>query len=89
MRVSERKPDDVAELRRRVRAESKALQRDRYRAVLLALEGEEAVAIRTGSTLTATAGSAGSSPGRGPGGRPSCHAIARPSCGRDWTRGRG
>jgi transposase len=45
MRVSERKPDDVAELRRRVRAESKALQRDRYRAVLLALEGEEAVAI--------------------------------------------
>lgn len=45
MRVSERKPDDVAELQRRVRAESNALQRDRYRAVLLALEGAEAVEI--------------------------------------------
>lgn len=45
MRVSERKPDDVAELQRRVRAESNALQRDRYRAVLLALDGEEAVEI--------------------------------------------
>jgi len=45
MRVSERMPEDVAELRRRVRAESNALQRDRYRAVLLALGGAEAVEI--------------------------------------------
>ena len=47
MRVSERKPDDVDELQRRVRAESNALQRDRYRAVLLALEGAEALEIAT------------------------------------------
>jgi transposase len=45
MRVTERGPGDVAELIRRARAESNALQRDRYRAVLLALEGQEAVAI--------------------------------------------
>jgi transposase len=45
MRVSEREPGDRAELHRRVRSESNALQRDRYRAVVLALEGEEAVAI--------------------------------------------
>jgi transposase len=35
----------VAELTRRARAERNALQRDRYRAVLLALDGQEAVAI--------------------------------------------
>ena len=43
--VSEREPGDVAELRQRVRTESNALQRDHYRAVVLALESEEAVAI--------------------------------------------
>src|SRR5262245_22535977 len=45
MRVTEREPGDVAELRRRARVERDALQRDRYRAVLLALDGQEAVAI--------------------------------------------
>ncbi len=45
MRVSEREPGDVAELTRRARAERDALQRDRYRAVVLALDGQEAVAI--------------------------------------------
>lgn len=45
MRVTEREPGDVAELTRRVRAEPNALQRDRYRAVLLALDGQEAEAI--------------------------------------------
>lgn len=45
MRVRERRPGDVAELMQRARAERNALQRDRYRAVLLALDGAEAVAI--------------------------------------------
>lgn len=45
MRVTEREPGDVAELTRRVRVEPNALQRDRYRAVLLALDGQEAEAI--------------------------------------------
>jgi hypothetical protein len=45
MRVSEREAGDRAELQRRVRTEANALQRDRYRAVLLALDGEEAVGI--------------------------------------------
>jgi transposase len=45
MRVTERQPGDVAALTRRARAERNALQRDRYRAVLLALDGQEAVAI--------------------------------------------
>ena len=45
MNVSERSAGDVVELTRRVRAEPDALQRDRYRAVLLALEGDEAVEI--------------------------------------------
>ena len=45
MRVTEREPGDVAELTRRVRLEVNALQRDRYRAVVLALDGHEAVAI--------------------------------------------
>ena len=47
MRVVEREPGDVAELQRRVRAERHALQRDRYRAVLLALDGRDAPAIAT------------------------------------------
>lgn len=45
MRVVEREPGDVAELQRRVRGERNALQRDRYRAVLLALDGQDAPAI--------------------------------------------
>jgi transposase len=45
MRVTEREPGDLAELTRRARVQSNALQRDRYRAVLLALDGQEAVAI--------------------------------------------
>lgn len=40
MRVSEREPGDVGELRRRVRSERDALLRDRYRSVLMALEGK-------------------------------------------------
>jgi hypothetical protein len=45
MRVIEREPGDAAELYRRARSERNALQRDRYRAVLLALEGSEATGI--------------------------------------------
>ena len=45
MRVTEREPGDAAELCRRARSERNALQRDRYRAVLLALEGGEAADI--------------------------------------------
>jgi transposase len=45
MNVSERSSGDVTELARRAAVESDALQRDRYRAVLLALEGDEAVEI--------------------------------------------
>jgi transposase len=45
MRVSEREAGDVAELDRRAKSERNALQRDRFRAVLLALEGKKAVAI--------------------------------------------
>ena len=45
MRVIQRQLGDVAELTGRVRGEQDALQRDRYRAVLLALDGQEAVAI--------------------------------------------
>ena len=49
MRVNERESGDAAALHRRARSERNALQRDRYRAVLLALEGGEAVEI--GKTL--------------------------------------
>jgi transposase len=45
MRVSARQTDDLAELQRRIRCESKAKQRDRYRAVLLALQGEQTKTI--------------------------------------------
>jgi len=45
MRVTEREPGDAAALYRRTRSERNALQRDRYRAVLLALEGGEAAGI--------------------------------------------
>ena len=45
MRVSEREPGDVAELGRRARAETHALRRDRYRAVVMAVEGKEAADI--------------------------------------------
>jgi transposase len=45
MKVFERNPGDIAELARRVRSEKRSIQRDRYRAVLLALDGEEAIAI--------------------------------------------
>ena len=45
MRVVERDSGDVAELQRRVRSTRDALQRDRYRAVLLALGGQDAPAI--------------------------------------------
>ena len=45
MEVRERQPGDVAELTRRVKVERRAVQRDRYRAVVLALDGHEAPAI--------------------------------------------
>ncbi len=45
MRIVERQPGDVDELRRRSGAERDALRRDRYRAVLMALDGKEAPAI--------------------------------------------
>jgi len=43
--VKERQAGDVAELWRRARIETGAMQRDRYRAVLLAIEGQGAAAI--------------------------------------------
>ena len=45
MHVTERQVGDVAELRRCVRNETRAMQRDRYRAVLLAIDGHDAPAI--------------------------------------------
>jgi transposase len=48
LRITERQPGDIAELEVRAAAERDALRRDRYRAVLLALEGREAVEIAEG-----------------------------------------
>jgi transposase len=45
MRVTEHAPGDIAELQRLASAESHAMRRDRYRAVLLALDGREALQI--------------------------------------------
>ena len=45
MRIHERTPGDVDELTRRAAAERDALRRDRYRAVLLALDGRAAADI--------------------------------------------
>jgi putative transposase len=45
MKVREKSPGDIAELQRRMRQETKALQRDRYRAVLMALQAQEALEI--------------------------------------------
>ena len=45
MNVTEREEGDLHRLRRRVREETHALQRDRYRAVVLALGGAEAADI--------------------------------------------
>ena len=45
MHITERRPGDVDELRRRAGVERDALRRDRYRAVLLALDGKEAEEI--------------------------------------------
>lgn len=45
MRVTQRTAGDVEELRRRAKTETHAMLRDRYRAVLLALEGKEAAEI--------------------------------------------
>jgi transposase len=45
MHLTERCAGDVEELRRRAGEERDALRRDRYRAVLLAVDGEEAVEI--------------------------------------------
>ena len=45
MHLTERTAGDIHELRRRAAGERDALRRDRWRAVLMALDGEEAVAI--------------------------------------------
>jgi transposase len=45
MLVQARHVEDVAELQRRIRCENNAKQRDRYRAILLALQGEQTKAI--------------------------------------------
>ncbi len=45
MRVTERRAGDLTELARLARCEPKAAQRDRYRAVRMALEGQGAPAI--------------------------------------------
>ena len=45
MRLTERKSGDLDELRRRATGERDALRRDRYRAVLMALDGDEAIDI--------------------------------------------
>jgi transposase len=45
MRLTERTTGDIDELRQRAAGERDALRRDRWRAVLMALDGEEAVEI--------------------------------------------
>ena len=45
MEIRERQPGDVDELTRRAAAERDALRRDRYRAVLMAVAGDEATGI--------------------------------------------
>lgn len=45
MFVTEREAGDLDELHRRARAEHKAIRRDRYRAVILALDGKQAPEI--------------------------------------------
>jgi transposase len=45
LQIRQRQPGDVDELRRRAAAERDALRRDRYRAVLLAIDGKEAEEI--------------------------------------------
>jgi len=45
MHLTERAAGDIEELRRRAAAERDALRRDRYRAVLMALDGKEALDI--------------------------------------------
>jgi transposase len=45
MLVQARHVEDMAELQRRVRCENNAKQRDRYRAILLALQGEQTKTI--------------------------------------------
>src|SRR5438874_1755507 len=45
MRLTEQTTGDIDELRRRAARERDALRRDRYRAVLMALDGDEAVDI--------------------------------------------
>lgn len=45
MHIREREPGELKELRRRIRGEKDADRRDRLRAVVLAIEGEEAPAI--------------------------------------------
>ena len=45
MRIVEREAGDVAELQRRAAGERDALRRDRYRAVVMALDGQEAEEI--------------------------------------------
>jgi hypothetical protein len=45
LHIVERQPGDVAELRRRASSERDALRRDRYRAVLLALDGKQAAEV--------------------------------------------
>ena len=45
MHLTERAAGDIEELRRRATAERDALRRDRYRAVLMAMDGKEALDI--------------------------------------------
>ncbi len=45
MKITPQQPADLDELRRRIRREANAKQRDRYRAVLLALEGRTTAEI--------------------------------------------
>jgi transposase len=45
LHITERQSGDVAELRRLAKRETRAAQRDRYRAVLMAIEGQGAPAI--------------------------------------------
>ena len=47
MHIDERNTGDCDELNRRIRGESDAAQRDRYRAALLAIEGHETQTIMT------------------------------------------
>jgi hypothetical protein len=96
MEVRERQAGDLDELRRRARDERHALRRDRWRAVVLALEGNDAPAVASmlGRARRSVqdwcyayrdGGVEAVQPKPRPGRSPSWRAAGKTSCGRGWT----